>query len=397
MLRLCFAFFLLAPTFARADAAAWTLTTADFVAQPVVLRGFDAAGAQVLAPGEAAVLVIPLDQFLQLERGSAPEPAAAQLALYLSSGDRVIGEPRGIKKNDLLWHSAAVGDLAIPLARISSISRVGRPRDADPTQDVVHFANGDRVQGIIGDVTGQTVTLKTADGNDSATPLANVATITFAAAPGAGGAGEKGFRLRLDDGSSIVGTDLTFASDNFALNLGKGARRSLPAARVLAVEQLNGPVTFLTSLAPAKDVYIPLLGATPTLSPTRIGADVAGQPFYIGGRSYQRGIGVHSYSRLAYNLDGAYAVFRTQFGINDSLDRGNVTVRILLDGKPAYEQADVRPGKLWPVVSVDLGKAKELALEVDYGQGLHTQDRLNWIEPALLKYKPAPATQPAVK
>ena len=34
--------------------------------------------------------------------------------------------------------------------------------------------------------------------------------------------------------------------------------------------------------------------------------------------------------------------------------------------------------------------AKELVLEVDYGQGIDVEDRLNWLEPALLRERPGP-------
>jgi hypothetical protein len=74
-----------------------------------------------------------------------------------------------------------------------------------------------------------------------------------------------------------------------------------------------------------------------------------------------------------------------------------VTVRVKLDDQVVHEQQNVRAGALSPVVLVDLGEAKELTLEVDFGANIDSEDRLNWIEPALLKVKPAaaPATQPA--
>ena len=37
---------------------------------------------------------------------------------------------------------------------------------------------------------------------------------------------------------------------------------------------------------------------------------------------------------------------------------------------------------------IELGSAKALTLEVDYGQMIDSNDRLNWLEPALLKFKP---------
>jgi len=55
------------------------------------------------------------------------------------------------------------------------------------------------------------------------------------------------------------------------------------------------------------------------------------------------------------------------------------------------------------VVIVDLPTmAKMLTLEVDYGAANDTQDRFNWIEPALLKKKPKkpialPSTLPSTR
>jgi hypothetical protein len=151
-------------------------------------------------------------------------------------------------------------------------------------------------------------------------------------------------------------------------------------------------------------VQVPFVGGSadqPTW-PTRTDADVAGQPFVVGGRTFQRGIGVHSYSRLAYPLDGTFKAFRTRYGINDSLARADVTVRIKLGERVVHEAKNVRPGAASPVVVVDLPPdAKELVLEVDYGEGIDVEDRLNWLEPALLRETPkaepatGPATQPA--
>ena len=54
-----------------------------------------------------------------------------------------------------------------------------------------------------------------------------------------------------------------------------------------------------------------------------------------------------------------------------------------------HEKKNVRAGTLSPVITVDLAGAKSLTLEVDYGAGTDVQDRLVWLEPALLKRKPA--------
>ena len=80
-----------------------------------------------------------------------------------------------------------------------------------------------------------------------------------------------------------------------------------------------------------------------------------------------------------------------------------MTVRIKVDGKVVHEQPNLRADVLAPVVIVDLPTAaKMLTLEVDYGAANDTQDRFNWIEPALLKKKPKkpialPSTLPSTR
>lgn len=388
----------------------WTLTTADFQTQSVALRSIDADGVKVANAGQeggagGGERVVPFEQFMQLERtgaaGGADAAAAAKagegkFTLYLVGGDRVAGEPVGIQKEQVLWKNPAVGELAIPLTRVAAMTKSGPPAPgARRAEDVVSLANGDAVRGIVGGMTKDAITVKTAAGDPADVPLASVTSVTFATAAGAGDGKARGFRVRLDDGSSLVGSALSGgANGKVELTLGKDAARPIDLARVVAVEQVNGPVAFLTSRPPAEDVFVPYLGPAPAHPPTRFNTDVEGQPFFIGGRSYSRGIGVHSYSRLVYPLDGNYRAFRVQYGMNDSLDRGDVTVRIKLDDKVVHEQADVRPGRISPVVVVDLGKSKQLVLEVGFGEGIHTQDRLNWIEPALLKEKPAPPPPP---
>ena len=70
-------------------------------------------------------------------------------------------------------------------------------------------------------------------------------------------------------------------------------------------------------------------------------------------------------------------------------------MRIKVDGKLVHEKQNLRADVLAPVVIADLPKtAKMLTLEVDYGAANDTQDRFNWIEPALLRKKPAPPPPP---
>jgi hypothetical protein len=402
----------------------WLLSTADFQTESVSLKSIDEKGVHVAASGQSLERVVTPEAFLQIDRtGGAglAEKSPSKFMLELVTGDRVGGEPLKAENDRLAWRNAAVGVLTIPLTQLAAITKAnqnaGAPNPVDSikrTEDVVTLANGDAVRGIVVSIAADHVQVKSGGPDDApvTVPLDNVVSIHFASAgPAAtnpaGSNMVRAYRVRLQDGSSLVGSSLSLSGDKVSFVIGTGgtADKSLgqpiELASVAGIEQVNGPVSWLTSRRPSEDVQIPFVGTSEQFNwKTRTDADVTGQPIVVGGQVFKRGIGVHSYSRLVYALDGKYKAFRTRHGINDNLVRADVTVRIRVDDKLVHEQKNVRPGVLSPVVTVELpASAKQLVLEVDYGEGIDVEDRLNWIEPALLREvpKPAPATTKPAK
>ena len=392
--------------------AGWVLTTADFRSSTVTLKSIDPAGARVIADAaQQAERLVPMDDFLQLERPLPAPVAAAQqgrFLLHLVGGDRLAGEPGAIQGEQLVWKNAAAGEVRVSMSRAIAITKAGQhPPERRPPEDVVTLANGDAVRGIITAVQGGKISVQRANSPDLlAIPVDSVASVQFAAtgggkAPGTpGAAGATGFRLHLGDGSSLPAAALTLADGKLSADLGDGKARPFDLSRVASIEQVNGPASWLTDRQPAENVYVPYFGTDQDF-PARMDQTVdGGRYLHFGGRTFRRGIGVHSYSRLVYPLDGQYAAFRVQYAVDERLARADMTVRVKLDDKVVHEKQQVRAGTLSPVIFADLAGAKRLALEVDYGGGADVQDRLVWLEPALLRRKPAeepkaPAPAPA--
>jgi hypothetical protein len=387
---------------APAYAADWTLTTADFKTDPADLVAVEAGGVRVRS-AEGKERLVPNDQFLQIERNNvATAPAATTgggaFMLHLVGGDGVGGEPVRVQGEQLVWKNPSVGELSVPLSRLVAMTKPGKPApEGSRNEDVVTLANGDAVRGIITTVADGTFSVKNAAGDTVPVPIASVDSVQFAATPGAGGSATaalaKGYRVRLDDGSSVIAESLKSqgaTGDTVLLALSKDAARPLSLARIAAVELVNGPAVFLSSIPPAENVYMPFFGTTADDYAARMNQTFDGSPdLRFGGKQFRKAIGVHSYSRLSWPLDGTHAAFRTQYAIDPTRSGADVTVRILLDGRPVHEQKNVRAGHLSPVVTVDLPPgAKQLTLEVDYGENLHVNDHLTWLEPALLKKKP---------
>jgi hypothetical protein len=380
----------------------WSLTTADFKRQTVNLRSFDEASVKVIPYNQTDQLTIPLDKLLQIDRGAAVQQVRGAYTLYLVSGDRVGGEPVSIANDTITWKSPAAGQLAIPVKDLRGIVK-GQDTpafDSTRTEDVILLSNGDNVKGIITGLDAGKVSIKQASGDILPVDFADAKAIHFAAAKGENLIG-RAFRVQLSDGSVVTAPKVVLAGNQLMLTLGANgaaAQRPVDLAQVVLIEQLNGPVSWLSARVPAEVVYQPMF-ETAAYSP-KMDRNYRDEKIKFAGREYTRGIGVHAYTKITYALDGTFKALRTQYALDESAAKGRVTVRILLDDKVVHEAKDFPPGKLSPVVLLELGSAKTLSLEAHPGGDPNTQDRtqwnpdtqarLNWIEPALLKEIPAP-------
>ena len=380
----------------RGGSAGWTLTTADFQTQTVALVSLNDTTAVVMPVGGGKKREVAIDQVLELAH-AVPTPWTQGLRLNTVGGDHYLGTPeqKAMEGDVLHWHMAGVGLVSVPLANVESINRDGRPpaatADAKRTQDRVTLQNGDEVAGIVTGLDAETITLQNDAGQSVSVPVATMQSLVLAttgAAPRQ--AGERAFRVALADGSSVSCSKITYAPAGEVG--GEAAFTATPVAadepvklrlgQVVSIEQVNGPVVWLAGRTPTASEQTPFLDIQ---FPPRMNRTVQGKPIVFAGQSYPHGIGVHSRTVITWPIEDGDKRFRTRFAIDGPLPYANVTVRVLLDGKPAFEKQDVTAGDMSDVVEIDLKQAKTITLEVDYGKGYDVQDRLNWIEPAILR------------
>ena len=142
---------------------------------------------------------------------------------------------------------------------------------------------------------------------------------------------------------------------------------------VAVFEQAGGPVVWLSDLVPTLDEQIPYLSAA---VPTRANGLSEGSG---------RGFVVHSRSRLSFDVPPGYARFRVRYKIADGASRGEVALRVLLDGKVVHSVDSLTAADKPKAVDLPLNGAETITLEVDYGAGLDVQDEVEWVDPALVK------------
>lgn len=372
-------------------AATWTVVDPQFHKSTADVTGIDAAGVHL-----AGGALLKWDDVLQMDTAPTTSNAPGDYTLYMTDGDHITGQPISLGNDFLKWQSAVLGAIDIPVLRLQAIAK-GKtlPDGLDDTRklDIVKLANGDSANGLIIAMTGDSLTLQSGHASP-VIPLAKVSAALFAAPPNTPH-GQRQFRVRLSGGESIVASSLAMDANSATIWIDGKATLALPAATVVGLEQLNGPMSWLTSLTPSENIYRPFFQES---FPTRFDRTVAdGKPIRERYPAFHHGIGCHAYAKLTYDLDGSQQAFRTQFAIDgESLRDANVDVRIYLDGKPVFEEKGVKAGPPHAVVTVPLKDAKKLSLEVDYGKNFATQARFVWLDPSLVKSPSAaaPTTQP---
>jgi hypothetical protein len=164
----------------------------------------------------------------------------------------------------------------------------------------------------------------------------------------------RGRVTRLDDKSLTLAT---------ACMGEKQVERGMLAAMFLA--GADSGVTWLSAQTPAKAVHTPMFDSE---FPARMDASVDGGNLVIRGLPCERGIGVHSRSELEFALPGTPQRFIAICGIDsETRGRGAVTARVLADGKEAWKSPVVTGKDQAMTVAVEIGAAKTLTLQVDFG------------------------------
>ena len=367
---------------ARAQAS-WTLLDADFAETSVVLRSISADEVR-LDVGQAQ-RAVPIREFVQLRRSLPDQPPAEGMTAVLHDGSRLPGRPVALRGESLVWASLSAGELSIPLQNLRAIVAAGRDIDALPapaTEDVLRLANGDVLRGIFADIEKTQLTLQLPGGDNVPVDLGGVAELVLADAGAAMTRGDAPFRLRFQNGTSILAAAVTADNARLHFTPAGGQPLDVPIDAITTIEHLKGPVLWLSELRPVSAEHVPYFGLS---FPHRMNRSVVGKPIRAGTQTFASGIGVHSRSTLVFNLPDGVTTFRTRFAIDNDQPMANVDVRILLDDQLAFERAGVRAGAISEVVSLPLSGAKQLTLIVDFGENFDVQDRFNWIEPALLR------------
>lgn len=274
-----------------------------------------------------------------------------------------------------------------------------------PGPDACYIKAGGKATGTVNEIASKGIKIDADKIGPQTFPLDKLEALVVGNAAGAAvPAAPKGtiVRIRTADGSSVSGTISKFEGGKLELAhvLDKV---TINSKDILELFVLNGAFVYLSDLEPDKveERFPEGFERDPNLWAWKRDREVyAGDRLRLGGRAYDKGLGVHTYCAITYKLDGAYREFRTMIGLDDSTkfngspgNEGQVTFRVLIgdekDGmKPAKEIAEgklMKRGVAPAELTVNVEGVKTMTLVADYGNYLHVLGRGDWADAHLVK------------
>lgn len=327
------------------------------------------------------VVTVPPQDLLAVDFGKVmgrPKTASVRF----TNGDQVVGRVSFPAARQVKI-AAGWGSLTVPLTWCSAIRLDEKAALPGPvTRDTLVLAN-DRVEGEIQGVTGERVSI---DLSGKPVPVELGRVQAIALAPRKRAAEErKGLLLALDlgGGERLTGQWVKLSPDLLTVRLDWGDTVDIPVASLSRLEVKNGKLVYLSDLKPSEARHTPYLDVS---RPYQVDRAVSGRPLRLGGRTYARGLGVHSHSEVTYALNGAYQNFAATVGVDDAVgSQGSVLFRVFGDEKLLYEGPAMRGGDLPAEVKVDVKRVLLLRLEVDFADGGDVADHADWAEARLLR------------
>jgi hypothetical protein len=334
------------------------------------------------------------------QAGTRLPPPPGESQVIFANGDRIPGTVRGLTGQRLRF-GAQLGtdqELELPLAALAVIwlAPPDATDDADllrrrlatelRSRDVVLLRNGDAVEGTLKALDDKRLHLETTARKSFTVECGQVAAVALNTEL-ARSLRPKGVygRLVLANGCRL---SLASARREAEVLKGKtlfGAAVGVPLDQVAALDLRQGPAVYLSDLKPRRYEHTPYLGVR---WPYVADGSVAGRELSLGGNTYDKGVGMHSESRLTYDLAGRYQWFEAQVGLDDETGReGSVAVEVLLDGKSQDlgwdKELSGRQGSR--PLRVRVAGARELTLVVKFGRRGDVHDHVNWADARLLK------------
>lgn len=335
---------------------------------------------------------LPLSEVLEI-RLAAPTPtpaAAAQpMEVILNDGSQLSGSQITVKGGEVSLQSPDLGTVAVRKNVVKSLRLASSDPKVDEAwqkllvreskKDLIIVRKEDKLDflgGVAGEIDAQTVKFLI-DGEEVPVKRERVYGLIFQPAEATI---KPQASLDLLGDMKLESKLVTVQGDKCQVVLASGVNVTVPLSRIRSMDFSAGKVRQLSQMKPSDLKFVPLFDDVGGYYDYRKDNGPLRMPISVGGKSYPRGICIHSQSRLTFRLQGDYRRFQSTVGIDDHADDygiyGNVQLTISGDDKVLLK-ADVKRADAPKPIDLDVTGVRDLQIFVDFGED--NVDTADWL------------------
>ena len=179
--------------------------------------------------------------------------------------------------------------------------------------------------------------------------------------------------------------------DNLKWTTPAGVTVTQPLASVVQIDFSHGKIVQLGDLQPESVTWTPYFGSDKKIPviekfyAPRKDKSLESGPLKLAGKTYAKGLSLHSRTKVVYRLPGRFSRFRATAGIDDGV-RPHGHLRLIIRGDDRVLLQEGFSGADPPKpIDLDLTGVRRLIIEVDFGEKLDVADHLDLCEARILK------------
>ncbi len=198
-------------------------------------------------------------------------------------------------------------------------------------------------------------------------------------------------RVNDRDGSSWAVRAIHLAKGQLEWTTPLGLTRTCPLSEILRIDFSQGKIIYLSELEPELRQWTPYFGANKVPSvlsqffAPKTDRGLYSGPMELDGKTYTKGLALHSRTELVYRLPDKFRRLRATVGIDDRVrPRGHARLVISGDGRVLFETTltGTEPPK---PLDLDLTGVRRISILVDYGDELDVSDHVDLCDVRVLK------------
>ena len=171
-----------------------------------------------------------------------------------------------------------------------------------------------------------------------------------------------------------------------------GLAGKCPLGELAKIDFSQGKIVYVSDLKPESVEWTPYIAAGKPLASwseffrPRNDQSLRSGALELGGKSYKKGLALHSRTTMVYRLPGRFHRFKAMAGIDDRFrPRGNVRLVIRGDDQVLAKLTVAGSDEQPQPIDVDLTGVRRLTILVDFGGDLDVADHLDLCEARIVK------------